>query len=85
MTTVRRQHHGRVADGALQRAVQAALDGLDLRDGQHERIGGVRRHRHRHRDRADAQPILPGLPVARVDDIVAEAYPPPANPEEGSP
>jgi hypothetical protein len=32
-----------------------------------------------------AQPILPGLPMARLDDIVAEPYPPPANPEERSP
>ncbi len=35
--------------------------GLDLWDGRHQRIGGLRRHRHRGRDRADAQPILPGL------------------------
>ena len=55
--------------------------GLDLRDGRHQRIGGLRRHRHRGHDRADAQPILPDFTaIARLDDIVAKAYPPPANP-----
>jgi hypothetical protein len=43
-------------------------------------------HGHRGRDRADAQPILPGLQaITRLDDIVAKAYPPPAYPEERNP